>query len=65
MDYSQILASQMVDKGAWTGNEDAFYDGLSLDGFAKMRGAFKVLKETLRHATFVARQYPRKRARDV
>ena len=46
MDYSQILASQMVDKGAWTGNEDAFYDRLSLDGLAKMRGVFKMLKRS-------------------
>ena len=41
MDYSQILASQLVNKDSWIENEDAFYDMLSLDGLAKLKSTVR------------------------
>jgi len=61
MDYSLILASQMVKTNAWADNEDAFYDSLSLEGFAKLRGAVRKLKKSLFYVVRVARRASLKR----
>jgi hypothetical protein len=47
MDYSQILASQLIRQDTRIDDEEAFYEMLSLDGFAKLRGAFQKVKSLL------------------
>ena len=63
MDYSQILASQLVSKEAWIDNEDAFYDRFSLDGIAKLRGVYARLRKALMQTVSVAPQVSLKRIR--
>lgn len=60
MDYSQILASQMVKTNAWVDSEDAFYDSLGLEGFAKLRGTLRKLKKSLFHVVRRARRVSRR-----
>ena len=41
MDYTQILASQFVRQSTSGDDEDAFYDALSFERFAKLRRVFQ------------------------
>jgi len=63
MDYSQILASQLIRKDTWIDNEDEFYSTFSLDGFVKLRGAFRKLNTSMMRSVSVAPRVTRKRVR--
>ena len=56
MDYSQILASQMMRNETWTQNENEFYGSMSFKGFAKMRALHRRLKAILRRALVLGRR---------
>ncbi len=47
MDYSQVLASQLMRQNTWVDDEEAFYSELSLERFARLRGAFQKMKSWL------------------
>jgi hypothetical protein len=63
MDYSHILASQLINRDTSRDSEDAFYNALSLDGFARLRGTFQKLKTFAVRSVDVAQQVSRKRVR--
>lgn len=48
MDFSQVLASQMINKDTWIENDEDFYNKLSHLGFASLRSAHRKLKKHLK-----------------
>jgi len=54
MDYSQVIASQMINKDPRTESEDAFYDRLGFEGYAKLQGFFTRLNKALTQAASAA-----------